>query len=125
MLSIVSQGILIGVIPWHCANSARFLPKVHLLGHCVAGDEHRSSELLMVDKSIFSVGLQTPGQKTGEKRFENMGCLVDFLVWAWLGWEYIMHSWGMMDIYILFAHILQLGARSSSTQILRSSQMNI
>lgn len=51
----------VGVIP--CAFPVPLLPKVHLLGHCVAGDEHRSSELLMVDKSIFSVGLQTPGQK--------------------------------------------------------------
>ena len=33
--------------------------KVHLLGHCVAGDEHRSAELLMFDNSMFSVGLQT------------------------------------------------------------------
>ena len=32
--------------------------EVHLLGHCVAGDEHRSAELLMMEKSIFSVGLQ-------------------------------------------------------------------
>ncbi|CAK9108193.1 unnamed protein product [Durusdinium trenchii] len=31
---------------------------VHLLGHCVAGDEHRSAELLMAEKSMFSTGLQ-------------------------------------------------------------------
>ena len=34
------------------------LGEVHLLGHCVAGDEHRSAELLMFDNSMFSVGLQ-------------------------------------------------------------------
>ena len=33
--------------------------KVHLLGHCVAGDEHRSAELLMFDNTMFSVGLQS------------------------------------------------------------------
>ncbi|CAJ1399499.1 unnamed protein product [Effrenium voratum] len=31
---------------------------VHVLGHCVAGDEHRSAELLQFDNSMFSVGLQ-------------------------------------------------------------------
>ena len=37
------------------------LREVHLLGHCVAGDEHRSAELLMFDNNMFSVGLQTLG----------------------------------------------------------------
>lgn len=37
-----------------------------MLGHCVAGDEHRSAELLQFDNSMFSVGLQRPGRPRHE-----------------------------------------------------------
>ncbi|CAE7027268.1 yki, partial [Symbiodinium sp. CCMP2456] len=49
--------ILFSQLPSECLSTWE-PPEVHLLGHCVAGDEHRSAELLMFDNTMFSVGLQ-------------------------------------------------------------------